>query len=125
MSEPVVVLLQDLSEQGRQARAYLFNQFSQQETDPERQLTAWEAPETDAGLRIIKSPPQAPKTNAHCKRLIGTLRRELLDSTLIRNEHHLRCTLTRYLAPYDTARPHRGIGQLSRIASRNRTAKPH
>jgi putative transposase len=32
---------------------------------------------TDAGLRVIKSPPQAPKTNAHCERLIGTLRREL------------------------------------------------
>ncbi|MGN9789056.1 integrase core domain-containing protein [Nonomuraea sp. ZG12] len=37
----------------------------------------------------------------------------LLDSTLILNEHHLRRTLTRYLAHYNTARPHRGIGQLS------------
>lgn len=44
--EPVVVLLQDLSEQDRQALADLINQFVQQESDPERQLTAWEAPET-------------------------------------------------------------------------------
>ncbi|MEV1168878.1 hypothetical protein [Nonomuraea sp. NPDC049784] len=32
---------------------------------------------------------------------------------LILNEHHLRRTLTRYLAHYNTARPHRGIEQLS------------
>jgi hypothetical protein len=67
----------------------------------------------DAGLRVIKSPPQAPKANAHCERLIGTLRREILDRMLILNEQHLRRTLTRYLEHYNTARPHRGIGQLS------------
>ncbi|WP_425569957.1 hypothetical protein, partial [Nonomuraea soli] len=27
----------------------------------------------DAGLRVLKSPPQAPKANAHCERMIGTL----------------------------------------------------
>ncbi|MFI7452833.1 integrase core domain-containing protein [Nonomuraea sp. NPDC049714] len=63
--------------------------------------------------RTSSRAPQAPKANAHGERSIGTLRRELLDSTLILNEHHLRRTLTRYLAHYNTARPHRGIGQLS------------
>ncbi|MCF6471292.1 transposase [Nonomuraea sp. MG754425] len=29
------------------------------------------------------------------------------------NEQHLRQTLTRYLQHYNTARPHRSIGQLS------------
>ncbi|MFI6396160.1 integrase core domain-containing protein [Nonomuraea sp. NPDC050540] len=67
----------------------------------------------DVGLRVLKSPPQAPKANAHCERIIGTLRRELLDRTLILNEQHLRRTLTQYLKHYNTARPHRGIGQLS------------
>ncbi|GAA1022766.1 hypothetical protein Aple_086930 [Acrocarpospora pleiomorpha] len=32
---------------------------------------------------------------------------------LILNEQHLRRALTRYLQHYNTARPHRGIGQLS------------
>ncbi|WP_407941383.1 integrase core domain-containing protein [Nonomuraea cypriaca] len=64
-------------------------------------------------MRVLKSPPQAPKANAHCERLIGTLRRELLSITLILNEHHLRRTLTRYLQHYNTTRPHRSIGQLS------------
>jgi hypothetical protein len=66
----------------------------------------------DAGLRVLKSPPQAPKANAHCERIIGTLRRELLDCVLLLNEQQLRRTLTRYLQHYNTARPHRGIRQL-------------
>ncbi|MEU7863937.1 hypothetical protein [Nonomuraea sp. NPDC049141] len=36
----------DLPEQDRQALAGLINQCTQEETDPERQLTAWETPET-------------------------------------------------------------------------------
>ncbi|NUR89104.1 MAG: DDE-type integrase/transposase/recombinase, partial [Nonomuraea sp.] len=51
----------------------------------------------DAGLRVLKSPPQVLKANAHCERMIGTLRRELLDRMLILNERHLRRTLTQYL----------------------------
>jgi hypothetical protein len=45
---------------------------------------------TAAGVRILLSPPQAPTANAICERMIGTLRRELLDRLLIINEHHLR-----------------------------------
>ena len=31
------------------------------------------------GLRILRTPVQAPKANAYCERLIGTIRRECLD----------------------------------------------
>jgi transposase InsO family protein len=65
------------------------------------------------GIGILTSPPQAPKANAICERVIGTLRRELLDRVLIVNEHHLRQVLTEYLRHYNTARPHRGLGQLA------------
>ena len=51
--------------------------------------------------------------NAICERIIGTLRRELLDQLLIVNEHHLRRVLTEYLRHYNTARPHRALGQLA------------
>ncbi|MFC5826218.1 hypothetical protein [Nonomuraea insulae] len=44
--EPVVTLLRDLPEQDRQALADLINEFAQEETDPDRHLTAWEATET-------------------------------------------------------------------------------
>ena len=39
-------------------------------------------------------------------------RRELFDRLLIINEHHLRRVLTEYLAHYNTARPHRTLGQM-------------
>jgi hypothetical protein len=45
--------------------------------------------------------------------MIGTLRRELLDRVLIINERHLRRILTVYLHHFNTARPHRTLGQLA------------
>jgi putative transposase len=42
------------------------------------------------GIRILTSPPRAPVTNAICERMIGTLRRDLLNRILIVNERHLR-----------------------------------
>jgi putative transposase len=53
------------------------------------------------------------RANAICERMIGTVRRELLDRMLIVNEHHLRRVLTEYLLHYDDARPHRSLGQLT------------
>ncbi|MEV6039950.1 hypothetical protein AB0L65_53185 [Nonomuraea sp. NPDC052116] len=44
--EPVIALLQRLPGQDRQALADLISQFAHRETDPERQLTVIEAPET-------------------------------------------------------------------------------
>src|SRR6185312_13064478 len=68
---------------------------------------------TAEGIRILASPPQAPRANAVCERMIGTLRRELFDRLLIVNERHLRLVLTEYLIHYNTARPHRTLGQLT------------
>jgi putative transposase len=59
------------------------------------------------GTRILASPPHAPKANAICERIIGTLRREVFDRLLMVYEHHLRRLLTEYPRHYNTARPHR------------------
>jgi transposase InsO family protein len=64
-----------------------------------------------AGTRILRTAVQAPPMNAICERLVGTLRRELLDRMLILGEAHLRAALTEYQAHYNMARPHQGIGQ--------------
>jgi transposase InsO family protein len=78
------------------------------------QFTAsFDAVFTAEGIRILASPPQAPGANAICERMIGTLRRELLDRVLIVNEHHLRRVLTGYMVYYNTARPHRAPSQLT------------
>ena len=63
------------------------------------------------GLRVLRSPPQAPQANAICERLVGTLCREVLDHLLIVNEAHLSAVLGEYAAYYNAARPHQGIAQ--------------
>jgi putative transposase len=78
-----------------------------------RFTTAFDAVFTADGIRILTSPPKAPRANAICERMIGTLRRELLDRILIVNERHLRRILAVYLQHFNTARPHRTLGQLA------------
>jgi hypothetical protein len=56
--------------------------------------------------------------------MIGTLRRELLDRLLIVNEHHLRQVLTEYLQHYNTARPHRSLGQLAPVQADTQRPDP-
>jgi putative transposase len=39
-------------------------------------------------IDVLLSTSQAPPMNAHCERVIGTIRREVLDHVLIMNEAH-------------------------------------
>jgi transposase InsO family protein len=63
------------------------------------------------GVSIIKTPPQAPRANAICERLVGTLRREVLDRMLIFNGRHLFKILTEYAQHYNDYRPHQSHSQ--------------
>ena len=63
------------------------------------------------GLRVITTLPRAPRMNAICERVIGTLRRELLDRTLIFGERHLALVLCEYLAHCNGQRPHQSRQQ--------------
>jgi putative transposase len=56
-----------------------------------------------AGTRILLTAGRAPRMNATCERLLGTLRRELLDRVLILSEAHLRAILIEYQVHYNTA----------------------
>src|SRR5690348_7609993 len=56
--------------------------------------------------------------------MIGTLRRELVDKLLIVSEHHLRQVLDEYLRHYNTARPHRALGQIIPVQAGARPPEP-
>jgi putative transposase len=63
------------------------------------------------GIRILLSPPQAPRANAVAERWVGSLRRELLDRTLILNRRQLQQAVTEYVDRNNAHRPHRSLGQ--------------
>lgn len=62
------------------------------------------------GLKVLRTPVQAPKANAYCERLIGTIRRECLDYLIPLSEKHLRTILREWVAHYNQGRPHSSLG---------------
>ena len=63
------------------------------------------------GFKILKTPVRAPVANAFAERWIGTLRRELLDRTIIWNQRQLQRLVINYIVHYNTHRPHRSLDQ--------------
>ncbi len=53
---------------------------------------------------------RAPQANAHCERLVGTMRRECLDFVIPLNEKHLRAILKVWIKHYNRGRPHMSLG---------------
>jgi Integrase core domain len=66
---------------------------------------------TAMGVRIIKTPVQAPRANATAERWIASARRECLDWMLITGERHLRLVLGEYADHYNGHRPHQALHQ--------------
>jgi putative transposase len=65
------------------------------------------------GMRVIRTPIQAPNANAHAERVIETMRAECLDWTLILGRRHLDRTLRTYAEHYNRGRPHRALALAS------------
>jgi transposase InsO family protein len=61
-------------------------------------------------LTVLKSPPQSPKANAICERVIGTIRRECLDWLIPLSESHLRSIRRAWAGHYNHGRPHMALG---------------
>ena len=62
------------------------------------------------GLRVLKTPVRAPKANAFCERLIGTIRRECLNFLIPLNERPLRMIVKEFVTHYNRGRPHSALG---------------
>jgi transposase InsO family protein len=72
--------------------------------------SALDAALKDFGVRPIRTPVRAPKANAFCERLVGTIRRECLDYLVPINERHLRLILKEFVVHYNRGRPHSALG---------------
>jgi putative transposase len=57
-------------------------------------------------IEEVLSTPRSPWQNPYVERVIGSIRRELLDHVIIINEQHLRRLLTQYMAYYHRWRMH-------------------
>jgi transposase InsO family protein len=62
-------------------------------------------------IKILKTPYHAPRANAICERFVRSVRQECLDHLLILHERQLQRVLNGYVAYFNHARPHQGIGQ--------------
>ncbi|MBF0602851.1 MAG: transposase [Nitrospirae bacterium] len=62
-------------------------------------------------IREVKIALASPWQNAYCERVIGSIRRECLDHVIVRNQEHLRRTLTSYLICYHEMRTHLGLAK--------------
>lgn len=63
------------------------------------------------GIEEVLSAPRSPWQNPHCERVIGTLRRELLDNVIVFNEAHARWLLKQYVAYYNGSRTHLSLAK--------------
>jgi len=63
------------------------------------------------GIMELRTAYRAPRQNAACERLLGSVRRECLDHVLILGEAHLRRVLQEYVTYYNQDRPHQGLRQ--------------
>ncbi len=62
-------------------------------------------------VEVVRTPYRAPTANAYAERWVRSVRAECLDHLLIVGEGHLRQVLASYVAHFNQARPHRGLGQ--------------
>jgi putative transposase len=83
--------------------------------------TAFQNRVHNLGIKEVKIAPQSPWQNPYCERVIGSIRRDVLDHVIVLNEWHVRRILRTYVDYYHHWRTHLS---LEMDAPESRSAQP-
>jgi putative transposase len=74
----------------------------------------WSAPVRDrlgeAGIRVVRTPLQAPNANAFAERFVRSTKHECLNRVIPFGERHFRRTIAEYVEHCHGERNHQGLG---------------
>jgi putative transposase len=102
MMQQALNLLMDLDDRDQRPRVLIHDRDT-------KFSRAFEAIFDGEGMRVIRTPFQAPNANAHVERWVGSARRECLGRLLIFNRRQLERVLCVYVRHYNEQRPHRAL----------------
>jgi putative transposase len=72
------------------------------------------------GIKVIRTPTQAPNANAHAEHWVRTVRSDCLDRLFILGRRHLEHVLRVYRRHYNEHRPHRALDSSHSMAEMRR-----
>ncbi len=64
---------------------------------------------SEAGIRVVQTPYQAPNANAYAERFVRSIKQECLNRVIPLGERHLRQTIAAYVEHYHYERNHQGL----------------
>ena len=76
------------------------------------------------GISEVVTAPASPWQNAYVERLIGSIRREILNDVIVLNQRHLKRLLSSYLEYYHPWRTHQSLDQDTPDGRPIRSAEP-
>src|SRR5262249_5377800 len=63
----------------------------------------------EAGIRVVRTPYEAPNANAHAERFVRSMKEECLDRIIPIGERHFRRAMSEFVAHYHCERNHQGL----------------
>ncbi len=64
---------------------------------------------TDAGINLVRCPPQKPVVNIYAERFVKSIKNECTDKLIFFGEKSLRYAISEYIEHYNSERNHQGI----------------
>ena len=76
------------------------------------------------GIEHVKIAPRSPWQNPYCERVIGSIRRDVLNHVIVLNKRHLKRVLSAYIAYYHRFRTHLALEWIAHTPELSSPLKP-